>query len=427
MARPMLDPAYKALRLAKARQEAAKLNRRTPPQVYACASAHGRVYLRYEPHRGKKVVLRSSFPSVAFDAELLALRQGLIPTIVTTTKQTKPRTPVNRDGTWRWLCEAYFESACFRAYMVRDQRVRRGVLTRTWDAPLIPGELSSPVFGNMPLAEFRTKAVLTLQGRFAAMQTMPDSMYPDMRSKDRLRPSKPEAGNSVVRYIRNVLDWALSDHSDLIGNRNWAKEVKYYPQGDGHQTWGTDQCSAFETTHSQGTRERLIYDLALLTGQRLSDISRLGPSMIDQDEHGKRLRFRQAKGRAKNPVNAYVPLFPELEAALTAAKNAGILGDDTFIVKPSGGNYTSESLANLFRDGCRRAGIKGYSMHGLRKTAVVNLIKLGCTVHEIMAITGHRSPKEVDRYGREYAREIAAENVFKAWITKRSSTLVEQS
>ena len=64
MGRPALDPAYKALRLARARQEAAKLNRRTPPQVYACASAHGRVYLRYEPHKGRKIVLRSPFPLI---------------------------------------------------------------------------------------------------------------------------------------------------------------------------------------------------------------------------------------------------------------------------------------------------------------------------------------------------------------------------
>jgi hypothetical protein len=44
-----------------------------------------------------------------------------------------------------------------------------------------------------------------------------------------------------------------------------------------------------------------------------------------------------------------------------------------------------------FRRALRRAGITGYSVHGLRKNAGVALADAGCDMREIMAILGHRT------------------------------------
>jgi integrase-like protein len=43
-------------------------------------------------------------------------------------------------------------------------------------------------------------------------------------------------------------------------------------------------------------------------------------------------------------------------------------------------------------------------LHGLRKTAALSLAEAGCTVHEIQAITGHKSLAEVERYTRAPAK-----------------------
>ena len=40
----------------------------------------------------------------------------------------------------------------------------------------------------------------------------------------------------------------------------------------------------------------------------------------------------------------------------------------------------------------------GCSAHGLRKAAARRLAEAGCTAHEISAITGHASLREVARY-----------------------------
>jgi len=49
----------------------------------------------------------------------------------------------------------------------------------------------------------------------------------------------------------------------------------------------------------------------------------------------------------------------------------------------------------------RRLGsLNACVMHGLRKTAAKTLVEVGCTAHEIMAVTGHKSLAEVERYTR---------------------------
>jgi integrase len=44
------------------------------------------------------------------------------------------------------------------------------------------------------------------------------------------------------------------------------------------------------------------------------------------------------------------------------------------------------------------ANLRHCSFHGLRKAASVRLAEVGCTPHEIAAITGHASLKEIVRY-----------------------------
>jgi hypothetical protein len=58
-------------------------------------------------------------------------------------------------------------------------------------------------------------------------------------------------------------------------------------------------------------------------------------------------------------------------------------------------------------------GVQGYSAHGLRHLAGKLLGDAGCTTLQIMAITGHRTFKEAERYTkgaeqRKLAREAIA-------------------
>jgi integrase len=422
MARPKLDPKFKQARLTAAKRHAAMINkdRHKPPFVYAFATPSGKVLIRFEPPRGKKVILRSPFPSLEFDRELLAIKEGRsTQPIAARSAVEAPR--LAEPETWRWLCQEFFLSKAFLKYSQNDQRVRRNVLEKTWDEHLVGDDPTSPKFGDMPVRQFRTKAIITLRDRKARYTTKPDPMYPNDRRKDRSMPTKPEAGNSVVRYIRRVMEWAVEEHTDLVDGRNWGREVKLIAsETEGHATWGPVQCAIFEEMYPRGTRARLIYDIAKTTAQRLSDLARLSPNMLGYSPKGfERLRFTQSKNRNRKPVPAYVPMTKELRDALAAAEKAGVLGQETWIAQRNGKPFTTEkSIGNDFTDYCRKAGLVGFSLHGLRKTAVVEMIMADFSFFEIMAITGHRSKREIERYGREYMREIAMEAAFEKWLER---------
>jgi integrase len=80
--------------------------------------------------------------------------------------------------------------------------------------------------------------------------------------------------------------------------------------------------------------------------------------------------------------------------SLAPAPNSNL----TFLTTAYGKPFSAAGFGNWFRDQCDAAGLHHCSAHGLRKAAARRLAEAGCTEHEIAAITGHASLKEVQRY-----------------------------
>jgi len=67
------------------------------------------------------------------------------------------------------------------------------------------------------------------------------------------------------------------------------------------------------------------------------------------------------------------------------------------------------------------AGLEGCSAHGLRKAAARRLAEAGCSAHEIAAITGHATLREVARYTEAAdRRKLAASAMAKIKIRTSS-------
>jgi integrase/recombinase XerD len=92
--------------------------------------------------------------------------------------------------------------------------------------------------------------------------------------------------------------------------------------------------------------------------------------------------------------------------------NATPSGHLTFLVTEFGKPWTAAAFGNWFRDQCDGAGLPHCSFHGLRKAAASRLAELGCTPHEIAAITGHASLKEIERYTRTVDRKRLARSAM---------------
>jgi hypothetical protein len=101
----------------------------------------------------------------------------------------------------------------------------------------------------------------------------------------------------------------------------------------------------------------------------------------------------------------------------------------TFLINDYGKSFASAAaFGNNFADWCKRAGIEGvvgddqqlrnFRAHGRRKAACVRLVEAGCTVLEIMAVSGYRTLGQVQIYIEEANRKRMAE----AAIDKLSKT-----
>jgi integrase len=102
------------------------------------------------------------------------------------------------------------------------------------------------------------------------------------------------------------------------------------------------------------------------------------------------------RGKTENTtgVELGIPVHAELRRIIDATPS----GHLTFLVTEFGGPFAVAGFGNWFRDQCDRANLRHCSFHGLRKAASVRLAEAGCTPHEIAAITGHASLKEIVRY-----------------------------
>lgn len=125
---------------------------------------------------------------------------------------------------------------------------------------------------------------------------------------------------------------------------------------------------------------------------------------------GGRLVFTQQKNRGRKPVHLTIPIIPELKTIIDASP----CGELSFLMTAFGRPFTANGFGNRFRKWCNEAGLPHCSVHGLRKATSARLAELGCSEQEIMAVTGHRTSKEVTRYTRAASQEVRAESALRA-------------
>jgi integrase len=201
-----------------------------------------------------------------------------------------------------------------------------------------------------------------------------------------LRSKKRFAARGWLRAIRALMKYAVE-----IGLRddNPATDVKLPSQKtDGYHSWTDAEIEQFEAYHRPGTRARLALTLLLYTGQRRSDVIRMGRQHIRDGV----VHVRQQK----TGIELAIPIHATL-AAIIAETPANHL---TLLTTQTGKPFSAAGFGNWFRDRCNEAGLPHCSAHGVRKAAARRLAEAGCTMHEIAAITGHASLSEVQRYTR---------------------------
>ncbi len=195
----------------------------------------------------------------------------------------------------------------------------------------------------------------------------------------------PAAANNMLRMVHLLMRHAVE--LGWRGDDPTQGVRKMKRKSGGFLTWEEDHIAAFLDHHKPGTRAHLALSLLLYTGQRRSDVVRMGRQHV---RNGVLSIVQQKTGQ-----DVHIPLHGRLRAILDALP----LDNLSFLVTAQGRPFTPAGFTNWFRDITREAGLPdGLSPHGLRKATCRRLAEAGCTPHEIMAISGHKSLTEVTRY-----------------------------
>jgi len=212
------------------------------------------------------------------------------------------------------------------------------------------------------------------------------------------RASKPAAANHWLDMVGMLMRFAVDIGWRADDPTRGVRKVRM--NSTGYHSWTEAEIAQFEARHAIGSKARLAVDLLLYTAQRGLDVACMGRQHVD----GGTIRVKQEK----TGTELEIPIHSALAASLAVVPPDQMQFLLTYYGKP----FSRKGFGQWFKKQCRAAGLPHCSAHGLRKAAARRLAEAGCTAHEIMAVTGHRTLAEAEKYTRAADQKRGAEAAY---------------
>ncbi len=196
---------------------------------------HGKERFYFRKRQGPRIPLRGPLGSPEFWEDYNNAANG-----VTEAKKTFKRA---QPESIRWLVEQYYQSSAFKEIGDGYRRARRGILDKFCEE-----------HGDKRYAKLDVQH----------LNKMKDKMI-----------DRPGAANNLIKALRQVFKCALR-YGYLESNPAANVEKLKSKNKDGFHAWTLDEIEQFETKYPIGTKARLAFAILLYTGQRRSDIIRMG-------------------------------------------------------------------------------------------------------------------------------------------------------
>jgi integrase len=270
-----------------------------------------------------------------------------------------------RPGTVNAAIVGYYTSVAFRSLAAGTQKLQRSILERF-------------------RAEHGDKRIALLPRDFI------------IRTLGRRSPS---VARNWLKTLRALLQFAMTEGFRADDPTQGVKPPRI--KTDGIHTWTEAEIAQYEARHPVGTKARLALALLLYTAQRRGDVVGMGRQHVRNGM----IAVRQQKTGAM----LQIPIHPKLWEALGTTSEKHL----TFLVTEFGKPFSFAGFGNWFRERCNDAALPARcSAHGLRKAACRRLAEAGCTAHQIRAISGHVSLREVERYTKAADQAELARQAF---------------
>jgi site-specific recombinase XerD len=169
----------------------------------------------------------------------------------------------------------------------------------------------------------------------------------------------------------------------------------------GHIAWSHDEVRTFRAYWSLSSQERLCFEVLYRSCASIGDAVTLGPNMVDEDGWLTYIR-KKSHSMATAPFTAasapdWFVWTDDLERALASQSKRHI---KLFICTSFGTPRSHKAAASWFSNACNLAGLPHLSAHGVRKHRASAFKENGATPEQRMAILGHESKQEADRYSK---------------------------
>ena len=322
--------------------------RKLPPFVECWRDRHGKLRVYFRRGKGLRLALPAAIGSSDFDIAYRAALSGQL--AIGQEHRAQPAL-----GTIEALIISYMHSAAYRG--LRET-------TKTGYAS-------------------RIEALRTQHGHRTVVGLTRERITMGILQPYADRPGAALSTLKMLRVlIRHAIDIGWLKHDPSMGiKRPKTREIR---------SWTDLEIETFEERWPIGTKQRLVFALMLYTGQRRSDVHR----MTWSDVTGTSIRVVQQKTGRKLAL----PLHRELLATLATADR----DHATIINTERGRPFTVDGFSQWMRVAITDAGLPlDCQPHGLRKAAGRRLAEAGCTAHQIMAVLGHKTLTEAERYTRE--------------------------
>jgi integrase len=316
----------------------------------------------------------------------------------------------------RWPLPAPGDPGFMAAYEACKARIAAGAIPPT-RVMFGPGTLGWVVERFVSSDDYRRRAHETRRSDRLILDELRrhagTGLFRDLRSRhvkairDHFRAAFSTSSADKAVGLLSVL-WAFADeHLSLDLEANPTTGVRRIHKAMSEREPWPDEVLAAFGAHA-APELRLALALLLYTGQRRSDVVKMKWNQFDGDA----IEVRQQKTREPLTIPCHVRLKVLLERAPRRSQ--------FILVGERGSPLAPESLSMAFRRALRRAGITGYSVHGLRKNAGVALADAGCDMREIMAILGHRTYAMALHYTKRADQRRRARSAIDKWEAAES-------
>lgn len=230
-------------------------------------------------------------------------------------------------------------------------------------------------------------------------EIMGDANPAKMQRKDviRLRDANAEKAyfaNYSLRVLRVLMEhcvdlgWRETNPARGVPEIKTAKTER--------EPWPRELLDVYRAHCALGTRERLVMELCVGTGQRIGDVLSMRWSNIENGA----VWVRQSK----TSKELWVPILPELQAALDAASRHSVY----ILTNERGTNrWSYRGASAAVRKVREQIRALGYDIHSWRYNAACELLEAGCGDDLIAAVTG-QSPAMVQHYTKKVRQRIRA-------------------